>query len=57
MTTATVKQRSGWSSRLLTVYAILIFAFLYIPILTIIVFSFDASIYPTLPIETFTLDW
>ncbi len=48
------RRASRW---MLRVYAVLIFAFLYVPILTIIVFSFGESVYPTLPITDWTLEW
>lgn len=41
----------------LAIYAGLVFVFLYVPILTIIVFSFGESVFPTIPIPGFTLEW
>ena len=39
------------------VYAGLVLAFLYLPILVIVVFSFSANRIPTLPITSLTMDW
>jgi spermidine/putrescine transport system permease protein len=51
------RRRKRRSSVILGGYGVLIYAFLYVPIITIIVFSFGESTYPTLPITAFTLDW
>lgn len=50
-------ERRSLSRRLLGGYAVLVYAFLYVPIITIVVFSFDQSRFPTLPITGWTLDW
>lgn len=50
------KKRSR-SSIVLGVYAALVFAFLYLPIATIMIFSFGESIFPTIPIPGWTLQW
>lgn len=38
-------------------FAFLVYSFLYLPILVTILFSFQSSRIPTLPIQSFTLDW
>ena len=38
-------------------WAGVLYAFLYLPIIVIVVFSFESSTIPGLPFETFTLDW
>ena len=42
---------------MLRTYVGLLLAFLYLPILVIILFSFSSNRIPTLPIESLTLDW
>lgn len=44
-------------NRPLAIYAILFLAFLYIPVLLLPLFSFNASIYVAFPIEEWTLGW
>lgn len=50
-------RRRRTSSYLLGAYVVLVFAFLYGPVVTIIVFSFGESVFPTIPIPGYTLDW
>jgi ABC-type spermidine/putrescine transport system permease subunit II len=57
MSKTKTRKRKSTSSLLLGGYGALIFAFLYIPIVTIVLFSFGDSVYPTLPFNGFTLDW
>lgn len=49
--------RSGILSRLLSVYGLLFFAFIYAPILLIVVFSFNANPVNMMIWDGFTLDW
>jgi len=44
-------------NRLLTIYAFLFLAFLYIPVMFLPLFSFNESIYIAFPIENWTLQW
>src|SRR2546426_12705177 len=50
-----------WALRLprflLTLYGLLGFAFLYLPIAVLIVFSFNSSSVITFPLQHFTLSW
>jgi ABC-type spermidine/putrescine transport system permease subunit II len=45
------------SRNLLGVYAAVIYAFLYLPIVVIVLFSFDAKPIPGLPLDALTTDW
>lgn len=42
---------------LLRFYVLLAFAFIFLPIATLIIFSFDADRFPSLPWKGFSLDW
>lgn len=50
-------RRRRWAGTGLRAYAALVLAFLYLPIVVIVIFSFSAGRIPTLPIESLTLDW
>lgn len=41
----------------LPAYSLLLYAFLYLPIVVIVLFAFDAKAIPGLPIDAFTTDW
>lgn len=45
------------AKRLLFAYTVLGFAFLYVPIFFLVLFSFNTNIIPSLPIRGFTLKW
>ena len=44
----------GWA---LPAYAVLLYAFLYLPIGVIVLFAFDAKAIPGLPLSEFTTAW
>ena len=46
--------RTGW---LLHVYTAIVFAFIFAPLVTIAVFSFNADRFPSLPWAGFSLTW
>lgn len=47
-----------WAQRIgLNVYALLFFAFLFLPLVVVAVFAFNDAPYPTPPWQGFTLDW
>lgn len=49
--------RRRWGDVALRGWAVLVYGFLYVPILTIILLSFEQSTFPSLPLSGFTLDW
>src|SRR5256712_7181371 len=55
------RRRRRWTRRmprlLLTLYGLLGFVFLYLPIAVLIVFSFNSSAVITFPLQHFTLSW
>lgn len=52
-----MKRRSGGLGRLLSIYGVLFFAFIYAPIVLVIVFSFNANPVNMMIWDGFTLDW
>jgi spermidine/putrescine transport system permease protein len=51
------RRRIRLSRWIVPTWAGLVYAFLYLPILVIVLFSFDESKIPGLPLERLTLDW
>ncbi|TMJ06092.1 MAG: ABC transporter permease [Bacillati bacterium ANGP1] len=55
------RRRRRWTRRmprlLLTLYGLLGFAFLYLPIVVLIIFSFNSSAVITFPLQHFTVSW
>ena len=43
-----------WSLRL---YVLLVFVFVFSPIVFSVIFSFNSARFPTIPLESFTLKW
>jgi ABC-type spermidine/putrescine transport system permease subunit II len=55
---APIRPRGGrWATLALRLYAVAVYAFLYLPIAVIVLFSFSSNRIPTWPIEALTLDW
>ncbi|WLS10733.1 ABC transporter permease (plasmid) [Shinella sumterensis] len=50
-----LQERGGFA--LLSLYAVLIYLFLYLPIAVIVLFAFDAKPIPGLPLDTLTAGW
>lgn len=48
---------SPWPRRVLLIYMIILLAFMFLPILAMIIFSFNDSAIPSLPWGGFTFDW
>ncbi|MGH2596266.1 MAG: ABC transporter permease [Actinomycetota bacterium] len=59
MREATVAHPRGgrWGNLAFRLYAVLVYSFLYMPILVIVLFSFSSNRIPTLPVQSLTLDW
>jgi spermidine/putrescine transport system permease protein len=51
------KERKSWGDRVLKLYVILAFGFLFLPIAVIIVFSLNSGRYPSFPLQDFTFKW
>ena len=56
-TAASARARTRRSTWILRGYGAIVLAFLYLPILVIVAFSFSSNRIPTLPINSLTLDW
>lgn len=50
-------ERHGWDTRLLAAWALAVYAFLYVPVLTMALFSFHDANVTALPWRGFTLRW
>ncbi len=50
-------KKRNWSTILLRLYVLALFAFVLAPIVTLIVFSFNADRFPSLPWSGFSLEW
>lgn len=50
-------EKISWGRRIVRFYVIVAFVFLFLPVVVVIIFSFNSGRYPSFPLQHFTLKW